>query len=141
MKLSYDFSEITEFLQDLKDPHRLESAFLTATQNIARVLHQHLLVNTPIDTGNLRKMWSAGDNLLFTVDKVPGGYEVTLINDARANSADGFAYGLAVNDGHYTPNRTGWVVGRFFVEKSVLQTESQVDRIIMNELRKWWDGV
>lgn len=141
MKLQWDFSELTKFTNRLVDKHNFDSTIMTATQKVARVLHQHLLEQTPIDTGNLRKMWSAGDNLKFTVNSVPNGYEVTFINTARAKSADGFMYGLAVNDGHRTPNGTGWVMGRFFVEKSILQTEQQAEQIIMNELKKWWDSV
>lgn len=141
MKLQWDFSELTEFTNKLVDKHNFDSTIMTATQKVARVLHQHLLEQTPIDTGNLRKMWSAGDNLLFTVKPVQNGYEVTFINTARAKSADGFMYSLAVNDGHKMPNGTGWVMGRFFVEKSILLTEQQAEQIIMNELKKWWDSV
>ena len=141
MKLQWDFSELTDFTKKLVDKHNFDSTIMTATQKVARVLHQHLLEQTPIDTGNLRKMWSAGENLRFTVKPVQNGYEVTFINTARAKSADGFMYGLAVNDGHRTPNGTGWVMGRFFVEKSILLTEQQAEQIIMNELKKWWDSV
>lgn len=141
MKLDFDCSELTRFADELQfTSYSLETALMTATQEIAKVLHKYLLAQTPIDTGNLRKMWSAGDNLLFTVKKVDGGFEVTLINAARANSADGFMYGLAVNDGHRTPSGAGWVMGRFFVEKSILLTEPQVERIVMKELQKWWRG-
>ena len=52
MKLQWDFSEITEFTNRLADAHDFESAVMTATQKVARVLHQHLLEQTPIDTGN-----------------------------------------------------------------------------------------
>lgn len=143
MKLKWDFSEFTKFANSLKNTHTFDTALMTATQNIARVLHQYLLVNTPVRTGNLRKMWSAGDNLRFTVKPVSTGFEVTLINTARADSADGFMYGIAVNDGHKTPGGGGWVMGRFFVEKSIIQTaeSKQIDQIIMRELQKWWDSV
>ena len=141
MKLQWDFSELVEFTNKLVDGHDFDSAIMTATQKVARVLHQHLLQLTPIDTGNLRKMWSAGDNLKFTVCEVNNGFEVTFINTARANTSDGFMYGLAVNDGHKKPDGVGWVMGRFFVEKSILQTDPQVEQIIMNELKKWWDSV
>lgn len=141
MKLQWDFSELTEFTNKLVDGHDFDSAIMTATQKVARVLHQHLLEQTPIDTGNLRKMWSAGDNLKFTVCEINNGFEVTFINTARANTADGFIYGVAVNDGHTKPGGVGWVMGRFFVEKSILLTEPQVEQIIMNELKKWWDSV
>lgn len=139
MKLEWDFSELTEFANRLQNSYEFDTAMMTATQNITRVLHQYLLGHTPIDTGNLRKMWSAGDNLRFTVEPVNGGYQVTLINLAQNDK--GFRYGLAVNDGHKTPNGAGWVMGRFFVEKSIIQTTQKTEQIIMEELQKWWDSV
>ena len=141
MNIKWDFSELTNFANHLSSRYDLETALMTATQNIARVLHQYLLTNTPIKTGNLRKMWSAGDNLMFTVVPLGNGYEVTLVNTARANDENGFMYGLAVNDGHKTPGGGGWVMGRFFVEKSIELTKPQIEQIIMNELIKWWDSV
>lgn len=141
MKVEYDFSELTKFASRLQDTHDLDSALMAATRQVARVLHQHLLIQTPVKTGNLRKMWSAGDNLLFTVNKVGSGYEVIFINTARANSAKGFMYGIAVNDGHRTVSG-GWVMGRFFVETAILQTaeSTQLENLIMKELKKWWEG-
>ena len=139
MKLEWNFKKLTNFANNLKDTYELETALMTATQNVARVLHDRILMNTPIDTGNLRKMWSAGDNLYFTVEDVDGGYQVTFINEAKNN---GFMYGVAVNDGHRTPDGSGWVMGRFFVEKSIIQVGSsqQLESIIMRELNKWWKG-
>lgn len=141
MNLEWDLHELTDFVNKLNDTHDLDTALMCATQNIARVLHQYLLVQTPVVTGNLRKMWSAGDNLRFTVKPVNGGFEVTFINLAQTDK--GFQYGLAVNDGHKTSGGSGWVMGRFFVERSILQTanSTQLESIIMNELQKWWDSV
>lgn len=141
MKLEWDFIELLRFGNNLADTHHLNTALMTATQNIARVLHQYLITNTPVKTGNLRKMWSAGDNLKFTVETVANGYRVTFINTARANSKDGFMYGVAVNDGHKTPGGNGWIMGRFFVEKSIQLTLPQVEQIVMRELQKWWDSL
>lgn len=137
MKLEFDIHELLEFSERMSDAHQFETALMTATQNIARVLHQTILFNTPIVTGNLRKMWSAGENLMFTVKKVAGGYEVTLINTAQ--NPKGFMYGVAVNDGHKTTDG-GWVMGRFFVDRSILLLEHNgtVERIIYNELDKWF---
>lgn len=142
MNIRVDLSEFTEFANRLNDTHNLETALMTATQNIARVLHQNLITLTPVKTGNLRKMWSAGDNLLFTVEHVGDVFQVTFINTARADSPNGVMYGILVNDGHHTV-AGGWVMGRFFVEKSIIMTQesNQLEQIIMNELQKWWDGV
>lgn len=147
MKFQWDFSELTTFADKLADGYEFESAMMTATRKVAKVLHQYLLLQTPIDTGNLRKMWSAGDNLRFTVKPVNNGYEVTFINTATNKRypsekyPSGYMYGLAVNDGHKKPGGVGWVFGKFFVEKSILQTEQQTEQIILNELKKWWDRV
>ena len=149
MKVTWDFSEFEKFADGLADKHPFDTAMMTATQNIARVLHGHLLKNTPVDTGNLRKMWSAGDNLLFTVERVSEGFEVTLVNKAKSgkdarsdDESTGFMYGIAVNDGHKTTSG-GWVMGKFFVEASLLQTakSTKIDAIIMEQLQKWWDSV
>lgn len=140
MKLEWDFKEFTLFAERLQNFHNLDSAMMAATRAIAKVLHKYLLMQTPVKTGNLRKMWSAGDNLLFTVEQDADGYTVTFINTARANTSDGYMYGVAVNDGHMS-NNGGWVMGRFFVEKAILQTagNKQLESIIMNELEKWWE--
>lgn len=140
MKIDWDFHEFTDFAESLVNKHHFDTAMMTATREVARVLHKYLLIQTPVKTGNLRKMWSAGDNLYFIVEPVNDGFEVTFVNKAKANSENGFMYGLAVNDGHRTVNG-GWVMGRFFVEKAILQTENgtQIERIIMNELQQWWE--
>lgn len=139
MKVSFDFSELNEFIENVRNPYFLDNALMTATQNIAKVVHQHLLEQTPVDTGNLRKMWSAGENLAFTVNKVNGGCEVTLINTAQ--NQHGEKYGVWVNDGHKTPSGTGWVMGRFFVENSIDLTYPKTEQLIMKQLEKWWDSV
>lgn len=141
MKIEYDFKELYDFANRLGDHHTLNTALMTITQKVARVLHSYLLTQTPVDTGNLRKMWSAGDNLTFTVEPVTNGYQVTFINTAQ--DYKGFRYGRAVNDGHKTPGGTGWVMGRFFVERAILQTanSTQIEQIIMTELQKWWDSI
>lgn len=138
MNVKFDFSELNKFLKDIRNPHELDTTIMTATQKIARVLHQHLLELTPVDTGNLRKMWSAGDNLRFEVERVTGGFQVTLVNSAQ--NPKGEKYGEWVNDGHKSPNG-GWVVGRFFVENSIDLTYPKVEQIVMTELQKWWDSV
>ena len=137
MKLKWDAKELTNFGKRLTtSSYEFETKLMTITKEIAKVLHDNILMNTPIDTGNLRKMWSAGDNLKFTVEKVKGGYRVTLIN--MAQNEYGFKYGLAVNDGHRTPTG-GWVMGRFFVENSIIMTQNsyQLQKIIYKELDKW----
>lgn len=139
MKIEWDFKELERFANKLIDDHTWNTTLMTICREVSRVLHNYLLIQTPIDTGNLRKMWSAGENLKFNVEPVNNGYQVTFINTAE--NPEGFRYGLAVNDGHRTPQGGGWVMGRFFVEKAILQTanSTQIEQIIMRELQKWWE--
>lgn len=141
MNLEWDFSELYDFADNLMNKYNLNTTLMTATREIAKVLHSFLLIHTPVVTGNLRKMWSAGGNLAFTVTPTATGYQVTLVNTAQTDK--GFKYGLAVNDGHKTSSGTGWVMGRFFVEKAIIQTmeSSEIEKILMNELQKWWESV
>ena len=84
IEVEWNFDAVQKKLNSLND-EVYETALMTATQEIARVLHEALLNNTPVITGNLRKMWSAGDNLLFTVTRIDNLFEVTLVNEASAN--------------------------------------------------------
>lgn len=156
MRVEYDFKELNKFLKRVSDTKRLDKMFTVTAKNIAKVLHKHLIEQTPVDTGNLRKMWKAGDNLKFTVNRVKNGYEVVLINEAE--------YATSVNDGHHSYNQFNvggkpyvvknrtvpytrggkgktFVFGRFFVEDSIDLTYPKVEEIVMKELEKWWERV
>lgn len=140
MKLEFDFSELIEFGEKLNDYHTFETALTNATRELAKVLHKCLLNKTPVLTGRLKQAWNEGDNLAYTVEKKYGGYQVTFTNDAENK---GFKYGRAVNYGHRLPyGKRGErrVPGRFFVENSVIETEEVAQKIIMKELRKWFEG-
>lgn len=134
MKIVWDFDNLFAFGNRLSDFHNYETAIMTATQEVAKVLHQALITRTPVLTGNLRKCWSNGDNLQFIVEKTNGGYTVTLENDAQ--NEHGYKYGYVVNYGHRSPNG-GWVVGRFFIENSIIETEEKLNKVVQKELQKW----
>lgn len=146
MKVKWDFSEFTEFAESLQDFSKLDVFYQQATKDIAEALRDALFRNTPVLTGNLAASWGGEENYSFTVKKFEYGYSVTLYNRAVSlrpqKKYKDFKYGLAVNDGHKTPNG-GWVMGRFFVEKSIIQTSesNQLESIIMREIQKWWKGV
>lgn len=135
MNITVDVSEFTRFSKRLQDYERFETALMTAAQKIAKVLHKEVLKRSPVDTGNLRKMWSAGDNLMFYVDRKGDGYEVTLVN--KAENSDGYKYPWVVNYGYYSSK--GWVMGQFFVENSVAAAEKVAEKYIRKELTKWFN--
>lgn len=136
IKVEVDFTGVEKAVSALRK-EAFETALMSATQEIARELHKALLQHTPVVTGNLRKMWSAGENLTFTVTRTGDEFEVTLINDARSKSADGFAYAESVEYGHKMANG-GWVAGRFFLKKSELQTDALTNNIVKRNLQKYF---
>lgn len=134
INIKWDFTPLQRALNTL-NKEVYETALMTATQEIAKELHKALLINTPVVTGNLRKMWSAGYNLMFNVERVQNGFQVTLINEAR--DSKGFEYGKAVNYGHKTPSG-GWVAGKFFVENSEIQTMPKCNAIVKKNVQKYF---
>ncbi len=145
MKATWDFSEFTKFANSIQDLSKFEVFAQQATREIANALREMLFRHTPVLTGNLCASWGGEENYSFTVKKWGYGYSVTLYNHAMNNKSQkykNFKYGLAVNDGHRTPSG-GWVMGKFFVEKAIVQTaeSTQLESIVMQELEKWWKGV
>ena len=145
MKVNWDFNEFTKFAESLQDFSKFDAFAQQITKEIAAILREALFQNTPVLTGNLCASWGGEDNYSLTVKKLESGYKVTLKNHAMNNKSSkypNFKYGLAVNDGHRTPNG-GWVMGRFFVEKSIIQTSESnaLESVVMREIQKWWKGV
>ena len=140
MKLVWDFHELYDFGEKIGNFSEFDKHCKKATQELAKVLQEMLFANTPVKTGNLASCWGGAENYAYTVVQTNGGFEVTLRNTAC--NENGFMYGYAVNYGHYSYNQYGgaygFVKGRFFVEKSVLQSEGQAEYIIYKELDKWF---
>ena len=158
MRIEWDFNELFDFGDKLVEFSRFEAAAKQSAQKIAKVLLRHIKGFTPIgETGELIRGWD-GNNFLVT--EVDGGFEVSIVNTAP--------YAADVNDGHKAynqfggpykihnerrikvPNRSKWqkgsdtwyVYGHFFVERGIEQFEAttQIETIVYNELRKWWEG-
>ena len=157
MKLEWDFSELTEFANNLVNTSRFEREMKFATKELASVLLKAIKALTPIgETYQLVNGWNGND---FAVRQVSNGFEVLLVNkDPKA---------LWVNDGHKAYNQHGgpyeihnrvkvtspyqwqkgdatyYVFGHFFVERGILQVENttQIEEIIMKKLQKWWESV
>ena len=140
MNLEWDFHELFDFGDRLGDIPEFEKYARQATRELAKVLHEMLFQNTPVLTGNLCAAWGGAENYAYTVRAVSDGYVVTLIN--KGANDKGYRYGYDVNYGHYSYNQYGgaygFVKGRFFVEKSVADSEVQLEQVLYNELEKWF---
>ena len=155
MKVRYEFDELWAFRDRLLETEKFNEFMSLAIKDIAKKLHQMLIKHTPVDFGTLQAFWQTGENYAYTVEQTAKGFKVTLYNRA--------VYATWVNDGHrqtpgrfipgyfegnkfrYDPTADGgmvlskpWVEGRFFVEKSVVETEQGVEKIIQKQLSKWW---
>lgn len=158
MKLDWDIHELIEFGNRVSNQAAFEKYLSESTKEIAKKLHQMLILNTPVDFGNLQMGWKTSGNYSYLVEKKGNGYEVTLINRTL--------YALWVNDGHrqrpgrfipgyrdangkfrYDPEADGgirlkkaWVDGKFFVERSILELNSttEIERIIYKQLNEWF---
>lgn len=155
MKIKWEFNEIWDFRDRIAQTTEFDKYVKLAAKDIAKRLHVMLIKHTPVDFGTLQAHWQTEENYAYTVDQTKNGFEVTLYNRAQ--------YATWVNDGHrqrpgrfipgywegkhfrYDPNADGgmvlkkpWVKGRFFVEKSVIETEAVMEKLIEKQLIKWW---
>ena len=76
-----------------------------------------LKTNTPVDTGTLRKAWTAEGPSLSG-----GGWVVKVSNPTE--------YASYVENGHRTRNHKNWVPGQFFMKNSLNAINSQLPELI-----------
>lgn len=157
MKLEWDLSELYEFADNLNDFSKFEKSMQNAAKRLSKALLRWVKEFTPVDEYTLINGWN-GNN--FVVTEKDNGFEVLIVNKTP--------YALAVNDGHRVRNRKDgeyyrvkrriqvrsahqwqspandwYVFGHFFVERGILRlTETtEIEQILMQELKKWWDSV
>ena len=155
MKLKWDIKEWVDFGNRLGDVDKFDDRMKDAVREISKKLHTMLIRNTPVDFGTLQTFWRTDENYAYTVDQTSNGFMVTLYNRAQ--------YATWVNDGHrqrpgrfipgywegnhfrYDPTADGgmvlkrsWVQSRFFVEKSIVETEFTMEKYIEKQLNNSW---
>ena len=152
----WDTKELTDFATNLVNLSAFERDMMRATKNLAKALLKWMKNFTPVEEYELINGWN-GNN--FAVRKVANGFEVLIVNTTP--------YATNVNDGHKAYNQFGgpypikrrrkvivpyqwqlgnsefFVYGRFFVERGIvrLSDTDEIERIILNELQKWWGGL
>ena len=157
MKVDWDISELTNFAAKLSNTSLLDKNLKNATKRLAKALLRWMKEFTPVDGYTLISGWE-GNN--FAVTRKGDVFEVLIVNKTP--------YALAVNDGHRVRNRKGgeyyqvkrriqvrkahqwqadtsdwYVYGHFFVERGILRLSNttEIENIIMQEIRKWWDSL
>ena len=97
MKLEWDFTELFDFGDRLTETAKFQDACKKFTKVLAKALHEMLINQTPVKTGELVSGWYDGGNYAYQVVDLGRCYEVTLHNKVK--------YASAVNDGHYSYNQ------------------------------------
>ena len=133
--MSADFKELERLRQQVEklEKYDIDKFTRDATNEIAQRLFAKVVKRTPVGQypantgkvgGTLRRGWE-----MTQVKQVAGGYEVQVVNPVN--------YAEYVNYGHRTRNHKGWVEGYFFLEKSELEIEQELPRLIKRKLTKF----
>ncbi len=156
MKIEWDLSELTEFVERVSDVSIFEQHMTNATRELAYILRDMVKKHTPVKTGKLKSGWDGSGNTNYKVIQTKTGFKVELVNEVD--------YARYVNYGHrshnqfnkggkpYTVTRRSvpldgrwgqtateyYVYGHFFVEKGVLDSEQKLDHVINKHLKRWW---
>lgn len=99
------------------DSGQLKKEIGQSTKRIGVQAIRTLKANTPVDTGTLRRAWTAEGP---TVDA--GGWVVTVSNPTE--------YASYVERGHRTRGGGSWVPGQFFMKNSLNAIDSQLPDLI-----------
>lgn len=97
----------------------LKKELSTSIKRIGVQALRQFKANTPVDTGQLRRSWTAQDA------GYGGGWTIELRNNTE--------YASYVEDGHRIVrggNTYGWVPGQFFMKKSLNQVNAQLPSLI-----------
>lgn len=87
-----------------------------STRKIGTQAVKQLKANTPVDTGTLRRAWTA-EGPYYS-----GGWIIKVINNAE--------YASYVERGHRTRGGGGWVPGQFFMKNSLNEINGQLPELI-----------
>lgn len=111
-----NFSELENYVKNFKKMSIEFDKFLFdfLTKNAMGALAK-TKKRTPVDTGELRRNWE-----ITRVQKVGGELVIYLYN-----SKD---YASYVENGHTTPNRTGWVEGYYMATISIEEVERNIPK-------------
>lgn len=99
------------------DSGQLKKEIGQSTKRIGVQAIRTLKTNTPVDTGALRKAWTAEGPSV-----VSGGWVVKVSNPTE--------YASYVESGHRTRGHKSWVPGQFFMKNSLNAINSQLPDLI-----------
>ena len=116
--IEVDITGLKKFQKQLSNLDK-DRFFDEAVKVTARKLLRTVILETPVDTGELRRSWST-DNV----------YHITIINSKK--------YASYVENGHRVKkqNGWGWAEGRFMQKKSEEAVKKAAPQLIQKRLEK-----
>lgn len=137
-KIELDVSELLEYRDRLMEEYHRENMLYDLAKKMMEMVREVAKENTPIDTGNLRKSWSNGDNLYLEVVKTGKTYTVSIENkayNARSGNSDGY-YASFVEEGYHS--RSGrWIPGHWMMQTGEIEAERNAQRMFDEIVKDW----
>lgn len=153
MRFKCDFSELDNYVNKMQD---LNTSYEALIETIAKEIASELLARakerTPVgEYSNVvnfttkdgkevsfttKKSKTGGalrDNWAIAVKSKGTGYQIVLTNNTK--------YAEYVEYGHNTPNRKGWVPGKFMMTTSVKEINEESEGYINEKIRNWLRSV
>lgn len=129
--MKFDIKELVNYGKQLKSR---QDMMTRSVESVGNYLLQTVIKKTPVDTGLLKKTWRT-DNPTLTVQKKGNVYEVTIVNTTP--------YASFVEKGHrkvvFGVDTGGWVMGRFFLKASEVETEKNLEKLILPYLKELFE--
>lgn len=153
MRFKCDFSELDNYVNKMQE---LNTSFETLIETIAKEIASELLARakerTPVGkysnvvnfttkdgkevSFTTKKSKNGGvlrNNWAIAVKSKGTGYQIVLTNNTK--------YAEYVEYGHNTPNRKGWVQGKFMMTTSVKEINEESEGYINEKIRNWLRSV
>lgn len=134
-----DLHELLGFRDRLLDDRYREYMLTELAEKMMTMVREVAKVNTPIDTGNLRKSWST-DNLLLTVERAGDVYTVSIENKAYNARGKGEFYASFVEEGYRTKSGR-WIPGHWMMRTGEVEAERKAQRMFNAIVKDWWEWV
>jgi hypothetical protein len=135
-----DVSELEAFKEKLLDDYHREQMLFELARQMMEMVREVAKELTPVDTGNLRKSWSNGDNLFLEVVKQGNVYTVSIENKAYNGRGEGEFYASFVEEGYHS--RSGrWIPGHWMMQTGEIEAERNAQKMFDAIVRDWWRWV
>ena len=134
-----DLHELLGFRDRLLDDRYREYMLTELAEKMMTMVREVAKVNTPTDTGNLRKSWST-DNLLRTVERAGDVYTVSIENKAYNARGKGEFYASFVEEGYRTTSGR-WIPGHWMMRTGEVEAERKAQRMFNAIVKDWWEWV